>query len=462
MFSRETYIQRRTALKKKFTKGKILFLGNDECGMNYADNTYHFRQDSTFLYYFGINAPGLFALLDLDSGKDIIFGNDHTIDDIVWMGDMPTLASLAEKCGISQTAPMDKIKQTLKNPEQVLFLPPYRPEHRMKLFEILNIHPSETDKKANIPLLVAIAAQRNIKTEEEIAEIEKAVNTTVAMHRTAMQFARPGMTEAQVAAKVTEIALANGGQLSFPVIATINGQTLHNHYHGNTIKNGQLFLLDAGAETQMGYAGDMSSTFPVSKKFTPAQRDIYELCFCAHNSAIESLKPGVHFREVHLKTSRIIFEGMKDLGFAKGNADDAVASGAHALFFPCGLGHLMGLDVHDMENLGEQWVGYNGQAKSKQFGLKSLRLGMELQPGHVLTIEPGIYFIPQLIDLWQKEKINSEFLNFEKINRYRNFGGLRNEEDILITENSYRILGEKLPKTIKDVEAQREIAFGKS
>ena len=209
----------------------------------------------------------------------------------------------------------------------------------------------------------------------------------------------------------------------------------------------------------MGYAGDMSSTFPVSRKFTPEQRDIYEVCLLAHNSAIESLKPGVHFRNVHLNTARIIFDGMKDLGFTKGNTNDAVANGAHALFFPCGLGHLMGLDVHDMENLGEQWVAYNGQQKSKQFGLKSLRLGMELQAGHVITIEPGIYFIPQLIDLWQKEKINTDFLNFEKINEFRNFGGLRNEEDVLITDSSYRILGEKLPKTIQDVEAHREIAF---
>ena len=459
MFSKETYIKRREFLKKKFNKGKILFLGNDECGMNYADNTYHFRQDSTFLYYFGINTPGLYALLDLDSGNDIIFGNDHTIDDNVWMGDMPSISSLAQKCGIDKTAGLDKLKQHLAKSDDILYIPVYRPEHQIKLYNLLNIHPDETNKKASIPLVVEIAKQRNIKTEEEIIEIEKAVNTTVLMHKTAMQFALPGMTEAQVAAKVTEIALAENGQLSFPVIATINGQTLHNHYHGNIIKEGQLFLLDAGAETDLGYAGDMSSTFPVSPKFTPEQRDIYELCFKAHNSAIESLKPGVHFRDVHLNTARIIFDGLKELGFTKGNTEDAVANGAHALFFPCGLGHLMGLDVHDMENLGEQWVGYNGQPKSKQFGLKSLRLGMELQAGHVLTIEPGIYFIPQLIDLWKKENINTEFLNFDKINQYRNFGGLRNEEDILITEKSHRILGEKLPKTVKDVETYREIAF---
>ena len=459
MFSKETYIQRRNVLKKNFKSGIILLLGNDESGMNYADNTYHFRQDSTFLYYFGINAPGLYALLDLDTGNDIIFGNDYTIDDIVWMGDMPSVASLAEKAGIEKTAGINTLKHILEKSKQVMYLPPYRPEHQIKLLQLLNINPAESAQKASIPLVVAIAHQRNIKSAEEITEIEKAVNTTVLMHKSAMQFTKPGMTEAQVAARITEVALASGMQLSFPVIATINGQTLHNHYHGNTIKEGQLFLVDAGAESSMGYAGDMSSTFPVSRTFTPEQRDIYEVCFAAHNSAIDALKPAVHFRDVHLNTARTIFNGLKNLGFTKGNTDDAVAEGAHALFFPCGLGHLMGLDVHDMENLGEQWVGYNGAEKSKQFGLKSLRLGMKLLPGHVLTIEPGIYFIPQLIDLWQKQKINSAFLNFDRINEYRDFGGLRNEVDILITEKSHRVLGEPLPKSVKEVEAYRKIAF---
>jgi Xaa-Pro aminopeptidase len=459
MFSKETYIQRRENLKKNFGGGKILLMGNDECGMNYADNTYHFRQDSTFLYYFGISKPGLFAVLNLDTGNDIIFGDDYTIDDIVWTGDIPLVEELAAQAGIYKTAPIVELKQEIGKSENIMFLPPYRPEHQIKLFQLLDIHPGQAAKKASIPLAVAIAKQRNIKSVEEIIEIEKAVNTTVLMHKTAMQFTKPGMTEAQVAAKVTEIALATGGQLSFPVIATINGQTLHNHFHGNTIKKGQLFLLDAGAESPLGYAGDMSSTFPVSRTFTPEQHDIYEVCLHAHNSAIEALKPGVHFRDVHLGAARNIFDGLKSLGFTKGNTDDAVANGAHALFFPCGLGHLMGLDVHDMENLGEQWVGYNGQPKSKQFGLKSLRLGMELQPGHVLTIEPGIYFIPQLIDLWKKQKINTEFLNFDKINQYRNFTGLRNEVDVLITETGHRVLGEPLPKEVKEIEAYRMIAF---
>ena len=274
-----------------------------------------------------------------------------------------------------------------------------------------------------------------------------------------MRMAKPGMLEAEISAEVTRIALAQNGYLSFPVIGTINGQTLHNHYHGNTLQDGQLFLLDAGAETYMGYAGDLSSTFPVGKKFTDEQKEIYNICLAAHNGAIDMLKPGVEFKEVYYQSARIIMQGMKDMGFVKGNIEDALVNGAHAMFFPCGLGHMMGLDVHDMEDLGEVWVGWDGIPKSTQFGLKSLRLGRKLEPGFVLTIEPGIYFIPELIDLWKKNNINTEYFNFEMLDKYRNFGGLRNEEDFLITENGKRLLGKPKPKTIEEVEKEREYAY---
>ena len=308
-------------------------------------------------------------------------------------------------------------------------------------------------------MVLAVIKQRNYKSDEEIIEIEKAVDTTVEMHLAAMRMARPGMTEAQIAAEVEKIALAENGCISFPVIATINGQTLHNHYHGNTLKDGNLFLLDAGAETSMGYAGDMSSTFPVGKTFTSRQKDIYQVALNSHEKAISMLKPGVAFKEIYLESAREVLCGMKDLGFVKGNIDDAVTKGAHAMFFPCGLGHMMGLDVHDMEDLGEQYVGYDNEAKSTQFGMKSLRLGRKLEPGFVLTIEPGIYFIPQLIDKWKSEKHLTEFLNFDKLEEYKNFGGCRNEEDFLITEDGYRLLGKPLPKTIEDVELERLKAF---
>jgi Xaa-Pro aminopeptidase len=267
--------------------------------------------------------------------------------------------------------------------------------------------------------------------------------------------AKPGMKESEIAAAVQEVAIRAGGQLSFPTIATINGQTLHNHYHGNTIKSGDMVLIDCGAENEMHYAGDMSSTFPVDKTFTQRQREIYQIALNAHEAAIAELKPGVRFKDVHLKACKTIAEGMKQMGFMKGDMDEAVQQGAHALFFQCGLGHMMGLDVHDMENLGEVYVGYNGEAKSTQFGLKSLRLGRELEPGFVLTIEPGIYFIPELIDMWKAEKRFADFINYDKVEQYKDFGGLRNEEDFLITKNGARLLGKPIPKTIEDVESQR-------
>jgi Xaa-Pro aminopeptidase len=461
MFSKQTYINRRNQLRLQFESGVLLFIGNDESIMNYEDNTFRFRQDSTFLYYFGLNKPGLFAVMDIVEGNDYIFGDDFTIDSVVWMGSQPTISEMASKVGVDKTGTLTQFTDRINNyPKGVVhYLPPYRTEHQLKLMKLLGMSPSETSLMASITFITAVAEQRNIKSKEEIEELDHAVSITTEMHQAAMRITRPGMTEAQIAAKVYEVALAAGGDISFPIIATINGQTLHNHYHGNTIKEGQLFLLDAGYETPRGYAGDMSSTFPVGKIFTEKQKEIYRITLAAHNGAIDMLKPGVHFRNVHFQVARIIFDGLKDLGFTKGNTEDAVQNGAHALFFPCGTGHLMGLDVHDMENLGEQWVGYCGQPKSKQFGLKSLRLGRELKPGFVLTIEPGIYFIPELIDLWKNSGTNKEYINFDRVNEYRNFGGIRNEEDLLITESGHRILGKPLAKSIEDVEAERANAF---
>ncbi|MGC9375160.1 MAG: aminopeptidase P family protein [Bacteroidales bacterium] len=463
MFKKETYINRRNQLKKQFNTGILLFLGNEENGMNYEDNTYPFRQDSSFLYYFGLDYPGLIGVIDLDEDKDYIFGDDLTIDHIVWMGSQPTIKERSEKAGINNTGQLKEgieLIQTAKNKKRMIhFLPAYRPEHNIKLYNWLEIPINETNKHASTNLIVAVAEQRNVKSKEEIEQIEQIVSVTADMHFAAMRYAKPGMTEAQVAAKVHEVALAAGGNISFPIIATINGQTLHNHYHGNTIKEGDLFLLDAGAENKLHYAGDMSSTFPVSQKFTERQKEIYQIALNAHNAAIDALKPGVNYKEIHFTAARKIFDGLKELGFTKGNTEEAVQAGAHALFFPCGTGHLMGLDVHDMENLGEQYVGYAGEPKSTLFGLKSLRLGRELKPGYVLTIEPGIYFIPELIDLWKSQNKFTEFINYDKVEKYKDFSGTRNEEDVLITETGHKILGKPLAKNIEDVEAERAKAF---
>lgn len=461
MFEKEIYIARRDALKNQFQSGFLLFLGNEECGINYSDNTYHYRQDSTFLYYFGISKPGLIGWIDNDRDEVYLFGDDPTIDSIVWTGSQPAIHELAQQTGVTHTGTLsDFIRIITKiDKKRVRYLPPYRGEHLLKLKEYLGYSPSEVMVHVSNDFIVAVSSQRIIKTEEEIREIENAVDVTTEMHLAAMHHARAGMTEAEVTARVHEVAIAAGGNIAFPIIGTINGQFLHNHYHGNILREGDLFLLDAGYETPMGYAGDMSSTFPVSEAFTDRQKEIYRITLDAHNNAIELSLPGVNFREVHLKVGEILFEGLKEMGLTKGDSAEAVANGAHALFFPCGTGHLMGLDVHDMENLGEQIVGYNNNPKSTQFGLKSLRLGRILEPGFVLTIEPGIYFIPELIDYWSANKINANFINFDEVNKYRDFGGIRNEEDILITENGNRILGKPLVKTIEEVEREREVAF---
>lgn len=459
MFSKETYIARRKILADSLSGGLILIPGNEESPMNYADNTYHFRQDSTFLYYFGIDQASLAGVIDADSGESILFGDDYSVEMIVWTGVVPSMAELGERAGVKEVRPFAAlqtlISEALAAKREVHFLNPYRSDIQIRLSELLQVHYRAIPDKASLDLTRSIVAQREVKTQEEIAQLDRAVDISVEMHLAGMRYARPGMRESEVAARVAEVALAHNGVPSFPIIATINGQTLHNHYHGNTIKGGDLFLLDAGAETEMRYAGDLSSTFPVDPTFTPLQKEIYQLCLDAHMAAVSMLRPGTAFRDVHLTACRTIFEGLKGFGLTKGDTEEAVKEGAHALFFPCGTGHMMGLDVHDMENLGEQWVGYDGVPKSTQFGLKSLRLAKELRPGYVLTVEPGIYFIPDLIDLWKSQDHLSDFLNYKEIDKFRNFSGLRNEEDFLITGDGYRRLGKALPLTIEGVEAVR-------
>lgn len=457
MFSKETYVQRRALLKQKLGSGLLLFLGNDECGLNYEDNTFRYRQDSTFLYYFGLSAAGLSAIIDIDENREIIFGDELSMDAIVWMGNQPTLRERAEQVGIVEVSPAAEVVNYLRaataRRQAIHYLPPYRPEHKLKLMDWLGTHPSR--QIGSVPFIRAIVAQRSYKTDEEIVEIERACNVTADMHIAATKLLRPGMYEYEVVAEMNRVAQAANCELSFATIATINGQTLHNHYHGNLVKPGDLFLIDAGAEVESGYAGDMSSTIPADTTYTTRQREVYTIQNRMHLAAVEALKPGIPYVEVYDLTARILVEGMKELGLMKGDVSEAVREGAHALFYPHGLGHMMGLDVHDMENLGEVWVGYDGQAKSTQFGRKSLRLGRKLEPGFVLTVEPGVYFIPQLIDRWAGEKRFADFINYDKVMTYKDFGGIRNEEDYLITPDGARRLGKKIPLTPEEVEALR-------
>lgn len=456
MFAKETYVQRRAQLKKNVGSGVLLFLGNEEQGLNYEDNAFLYRQDSTFLYYFGISTPSLAAIIDIDNDREIIFGDELSIDYIVWMGVQPTLRDKSESVGITDVRPTaklaDYLHEAIQKGQTIHYLPPYRAEHRIKLNEWLGLPIAR--QEGSVPFIRGVVAQRNYKTAEEIEEIERACNVTADMHIAAIKAVRPGLYEYEVSAEIERVAHANGCTLSFPTIATINGQTLHNHVHHNLVKEGDLFLIDAGAELPSGYCGDMSSTVPATK-FTTRQREVYEIQNAMHLESVKALRPGIPYMEVYDLSARVLVEGMKSLGLMKGNAEDAVREGAHALFYLHGLGHMMGLDVHDMENFGEVWVGYNGQPKSTQFGRKSQRLAIPLEPGFVFTVEPGIYFIPELIDLWKGEKKFADFINYDKVEEYRHFGGIRNEEDYLVTADGARRLGKKIPLTPEEVEAIR-------
>lgn len=455
MFSKEEYINRRSRLKSNFQTGILLFLGNEESPINFFDNTYHFRQDSTFLYYFGISAPKLAAIIDIDQDKTIIFGDEMTIDEIVWMGRQQTLREKANLSGVGEIKTANSLIDYLDQKREIHFLPPYRAENKIKIASLFK------SAQPSVPFIKAVVAQRSIKSALELAELDEASSISADMHLMAMQMARPGMKESEIAAAVQQIAIRDAGGLAYPVILTVNGQILHNHYHGNTLREGDMVLNDSGAETKMGYAGDLTRTFPAGKKFTAQQKEMYTLVLDSYTSAVEALKPGIRYLDIHYTACLKLAEGLKSMGLMKGNMHDAISEGAHALFFQCGTGHMMGLDVHDMEDLGEQYVGYTDELKKNttQFGLKSLRLGKALETGYVLTVEPGVYFIPELIEQWRASSKFSDFINYDKVEEFKYFGGIRVEDDYVITENSYRKLGKDLAISIKDIEEIREKAY---
>jgi Xaa-Pro aminopeptidase len=457
MFDKSIYENRRKALKNKGLKGLGLFPGNVDSPMNYLDNTFHFRQDSSFLYFFGLDFQGLAGIIDFDSGEEFLFGNDVDIADIIWMGPQVPLKENAAKVGIENTAPYSKlfefISDAIKKERKVHFLPPYRGENKITLEKLLGISVQKIKESASLQLIKAVISLRSIKQAEEIAEIEKACATGYQMHVTAMRMAKPGVWEQKIAGTIEGIALAGGGMTSFPIILSQNGETLHNHDHSKILKEGNLMLTDAGAESLLHYASDFTRTVPVGGKFTSKQREIYEIVLAANNTATALTKPGVTYLSVHLAVAEVIASGLKELGLMKGDVKEAVQNGAHAMFFPHGLGHMMGLDVHDMEDLGQIYVGYDDEIRPvDQFGTAYLRLGRKLQPGFVITNEPGIYFIPALIHKWKEEKINNDFINFKKVKEYIDFGGIRLEDDILVTETGSRIIGERVPINPDEIE----------
>ena len=458
MFEASTYSERRRQLCERIGSGVTMFVGNDLTPMNYADNPYPFWQDRSFLYYWGLDEPGLVGLLDADSGEAILFGHDPTIDEVVWTGPQPSLASKAERVGAAGSAPIEDVAARIEAlsaaGRKIHQLPLYRAASRIGAAEWLGIPVAEIDTTISRPFVEAVVDQRIIKTAEEIEETEKAMAITRAMHLEGMRVARPGVAEWEVAGAVEGMALRHGGRLSFPIICSKHGETLHNHHYPNTLSTGDIVVLDTGGVSPSGYAGDITRTLPIGGRFDERQSVIYELVLEAEIRSIEAVRSGVRYLDIHLAACRILADGLTDLGIMKGDPAEAVAAGAHALFMPHGLGHMMGLDVHDGEGLDEDYVGYGTELeRSSQFGLASLRLGRTLQPGFVLTVEPGLYFIPALIDRWQADGMHESFIDYDVLDSWRDFGGVRIEDDVVVTADGHKVLGEPIPKLLDEVEA---------
>lgn len=461
MFEKDIYIKRRNELSSKFSSGLLLLLGNIENPINFEHNTYPFRQDSSFLYYIGIKNPKLVAVVDIQAGETVLFGDEMTIDDIVWMGQQQTLSEKAQWVGIASVRPFHELKNYLENAQKhhnpIHYLPPYQAHNKLLLQYLLGL---STDQiKPSVDMIQAVVTQRNIKASEEIVELEKAVDVAVDMHRLAIKMTRPGMHEYEISNAIQHLAQNRQMSFSYPPIVTKHGEILHNHIQYHKIKAGDILLNDSGVETALGYASDLTRSFPVGKRFNPLQEELYAVVLNAFKTAEAALKPGVAFKNIHLKACEVLAEGLIQIGFMKGNAQDAVAAHAHALFFQCGLGHMLGLDVHDMEDLGEQYVGYTADEPkdTKTFGIKSLRLGKKLEAGNVVTVEPGIYIIPELTQMWAQQNLHHEFINYDLLNKHLDFGGIRIEDNYVIQDSGYHRLGKYLEREIDEIYALKDL-----
>ena len=459
MFSIETYVNRRAELKKLVKSGIILLFGNNESPVNYPNNGYYpFRQDSSFRYYFGLERDGLVGVIDIENDSEILIGDDIDIDDIIWYGSVNSVSDLAASCGMKKSAPMKQLQiicnEALKLKRPIHFLPPYRHDNKLQIFDLLGIHPNQQKESASVELIKAVVKMRSTKEQQEIDEIDQACSIGYKMHTTAMRLTKPGLTEKYVGGMVNGVANAYGSMVSFATIFTQHGEIMHGTPSWNKLEDGRLALCDCGAENRNGYCSDNTRTYPVNGKFTQKQLEIYKIVEECHDYALELSKPGIRYYDVHMGVCRLMTERLKELGLMKGNVDEAVKAGAHALFLPHGLGHMMGMDVHDMEGLGQNYVGFDNDIQpSTQFGTNCLRMGRKLEKGFVVTDEPGIYFIPALIDDWRAKGLHQDFINYDKVEGYKDFGGIRIEDDILITDNGCRFLGEeRIPYHPKDVE----------
>lgn len=458
MFAAEVYRRRRKRLASDIGTGVVLFMGNNQSPINYHDNVYPFRQDSSFLYFWGLDFSGLAAAIDIDASKEILFGDDMTLEESVWAGPQLSLRSLCEKAAIQALEPADHLEEILSKAmdsgRPVHFLPQYRADNILKLSRLLRINPEALGEGVSPEMIRGVVSQRSIKSDAEIDQIEKAIDISHGMQILAMKMVSPGMVEQEVVGAMNGLAYAgNGSLMAFPVILSVRGDVLHNPFHKNTMQEGDLAVNDSGAESPMHYASDITRTIPVGGTFNSRQKEIYQVVIDAQEAAIQAIRPGIEFRKIHTLACRELTEGLKQIGLMTGDIEESVAAGAHALFMPAGLGHMMGLDVHDMEGLGEDYVGYTDTIKrSTQFGANKLRLARKLEPGFVVTVEPGLYFIPQLIDKWKTAGKFDPFIDYEKVEAYKGFGGVRIEDDVLVTESGSRVLGKPIPKSIADVE----------
>ena len=452
----EIYRERRNKVRAAVGDGVILWLGHVLQPRNYADNTYPFRQNSHFLYATGLDHPDLALLSYPETDSDILFSRPQGVDDVVWSGASQPRIEMAREAGIETVEDISRLGVYLTKASgqglKIHYLPPYQATSLFRIAELLVIDPGEVTAGVSKPLQETIARQRNVKSEAEIAEIEEALRVSALMYQEALARTRPGVYEHEVAGAMQGIALAHNREQAYPPIVTIHGEVLHNHSYKNVLKDGQLLLIDAGVESPKYYASDITRTYPVSGRFSAVQAEVYEIVLRSQMTAIGMIKPGSDYKNVHMQICRVMVDGLKAIGLMKGNTEDAVNAGAHALFFPHGLGHMMGLDVHDMEDLGDL-VGYSkDRRRSDQFGLRYLRLSRPLEIGHVLTVEPGLYFIPALIDRWKQEKLQSDFINYDKVEAFRTFGGIRIEDNVVVTPAGARVLGPGIPKTIAEIE----------
>lgn len=460
MFSKETYINRRAELKKLVGNGIVILFGNNESPCNYPANAYYpFRQDSSFLYYFGQKRDGLVGVIDVDNDCEMLIGNDIDIEDIVWYGSVDCVADLAAQVGVSKSAPMKELKAICDKASglgrKIHFLPPYRFDTKIQIFDLLGIHPDRQKAAASMELIKAVVKMRSTKTAEEIEELERAAEIGYKMHTTAMRLTRPGVTEKFIGGQVDGIANSYGAMVSFATIFSQHGEIMHGNPSMAELEAGRLVLCDAGAETINHYCSDNTRTYPVNGRFTQRQLDIYSIVEDCHDYVLDVAKPGVKYMDVHFAVCRLMTEHLKALGLMKGDTDEAVKAGAHAMFLPHGLGHMMGMDVHDMEGLDQINVGFDEETRPnlEQFGTNCLRMGRRLEEGFVVTDEPGIYFIPALIDDWKASGHCKEFINFDLLETYKDFGGIRIEDDVLITKDGCRFIGKnRIPYHPKDVE----------